>query len=709
MVKRTLLALFLLGALAISAPAQSAAGTWGWAATPSVPEGLHHDLLVAAPPAMQHSGRFKLVVDTEPVTAAQFGAFLAKHNIEKGILVDFQGAGEKQGLTLWLVDNKGDTLTHRSGGIGGGYNRPIDLACRLAWELPRKPLTVGAQKMRNAAYTAWRAGNIEEADEYFRRAIVIDYHAAALCRTAGRMWQGNGRDDVALVWYGQALMRNPHDYVTLLWQARLHERGGDIEAARLAYEKALAVGPRMPSLLLAVADFYEESERFTQALEMAEAAFTIAPDDHQVALKLWDIAERNRDRRAAALALESFVRLGSADDTHRRLLASYLLDAGNFPRAEHYLKDLHARHPDDEAVTQDFVRLLVDTGRYDEAAPMLRQQLTREYDTVWALKALAQIYYQSRQFGEALTLLERAHALMPMDEDIAQQLSKTVELSGDKERALNYYEAALGIGDVTGQSLSRYVDLSAELDRTDRALITLYGLQSRGGRKQRALITATLARLLEKSGRLAEAIQAYEKLVAGGQDDPRTLYDLGRLRLENGEVERATVALRQLTYGGADSRTLIAAARLCNKHGQLALAGEMYRAAFRADQDDVLGGVLFLEYLLLHGEDSDNEYLVYTLHEKVQQPDQRELLMWLELVYYAGDGREEYFRKLLPHVLRFIAARPATKVELSRWPTVIQSRIAEPFRSELLDLLPVFARKTTPQSYAEAHGLSLDF
>jgi len=401
--------------------------------------------------------------------------------------------------------------------------------------------------------------------------------------------------------------------------------------------------------------------------------------------------------------------LGAGDDTHRRLLAAYQIEAGDFPGAEKTLAYLRTRFPNDPELFRDQVRLLLETGRYAEAEPMLRQTLESDPDAVWALSALARLRYQEKRYHEALPLLERAAALEPGDSATQQLLAKVIELSGDKTRALALYEGRLTRGDVNADSLNRYVNLAHAQGETARAVAVLQSLRQSARRAPaRQAVVAALARLYEREGRVADAVALFREQTRRGEAEPQLLLELARLEFASGDVAAGMADLQRLGYNTIEPGLLLAAARLAARHGDTDLATELFGRAYYADRDAPLAGVLYLENLLLRGSEEEAPDLLFALHDKVTDPDQRELLTWMALFHYARTGQAEHYDGLLPFALRTVAKRAATRVDLTRWAPVLDTRLAEPRRAQMIDLLAVFGRTLAPAAFAKKHNLVVE-
>ncbi|MDP8225322.1 MAG: tetratricopeptide repeat protein [Candidatus Lernaella stagnicola] len=708
MVRRFTLAWLALALLTGTAWAEPTTRTWAWGAAPGVPERVLAPLTRCAPAAVEANGRFAIAVSPTRTGGPVFTAFMKEQQTERGVLLDYQYDGKRETLHVSLVDQQGKTLREQTEILGRGEHSPCDAAARAAWYLDRKPLNPASVKLLGGAREYWRDGRYEEANENYRRIVAIDIHAYAESREAGDMWRQAGRDDVALVWYQDAIRRNRHDFEAYLRLARLYGDARQEEDQRQAYEQALAIGPRPPALLAEVARFYAATGRLVEAQALWTEAAQRAPWDGEIIVEVWQIAERNGDYAAAAWALERILEMGG-DDSHRRLLAHYLLRNGNYPRAETELKGLRDRYPADAQLRQDYVTLLVETGRYDEALPILHAQLEQRGDTLWALETAGRIYYRKRQFQTAIPLLERAANLAPADESVEQLLTKAIEFSGDKSLAFAHLEKSLfDSAALSTARLQRYASLAVELAETERALRTLRRLAAaKRSRTDRRLVNIIRAGLLERLGRREEALAVYEQLLTRRHREPRLLFELGRLRFAAGRTDAALVAMRELSYSTQDGKLLLTAAALCKHHEQGEAALDLYRAARLANPDDPLDGLLYLENLLLRGVDDDNDRLVYELHQSVQQEDQRELLLWLQLYHYRRTGREKEYRELLPFVLRFVASRETTRVELSEWPAAVREHFDGEAAIELLALIEVFSRRQDPKTFAKQRNLKV--
>jgi len=707
MVRRLWIAWLLVGLLSSTAAAQAPA--LGWGADTALPAGWRAAVLDCAAGAVQDSGLYRLTVMPDVSSLYVFRQRLQAAGLGAGLWFGYVRDKHGEKLTVTLVNIANTNWPSRSGYVGTGFNRPCDLACLMTWEVNDKPMTPASAKEMNLGMQAWRAGDYEKADSHFHRALHFSKYAYLIGRLAGIQWARLGRDDRAASWYDRALRINRRDFLTCYWYAGLHRAAGRRLDEGKMLERALEVGPRMPALLLALAGHYwnTRSDRNQDAQQLvAEAARRDGSDPGAWRL-LVDLARGNQDYAAAAAALEKLRAMGRFDKKDLKALADCYIRGGNFPEAEKAVVELRRLDPKNEYLKQQYLLLLVEMGRYEQAEPALREHLAASPDELWALTALGKIYFHTKRFDMAVTVYERAATLAPADQTIRQLLLKAVELSGDKAGALQTYERhLLQQSAFSGTDLNRYLTLSHELGRDDRALEVMRHLYTQArGREQKTEVALLLGRLLDRRGQTEQAAAIYRQALDGGDRSPLVLFELARLHFRMRQPDRAENYVLELVLNSRHGPLLMATARLCQKHGRDDLAMEAFDAAYRADKKNTLAGVLYLENLLLLGRDRANDRLIYDLHLQIKQPDELELLLWLELYDCSINGKQKYYGELLPYTLHVLAGRPETRVELERWPAAVRAAVAEPRRGQLLDLLQVFGRQMTARAFADKYGL----
>ncbi len=706
--KRAILSLLFLSFLcAMPAWAQDAPPHVGWGVRFSGAGSLRADALDCAATAVTRSGRFKLTVLPDAVSRAGFVAALQSHELAEGLWVEFVPLGQRTMLSMLRLEAKtGRVLAQKLDTIDNAENRPCDLAFRLAWELGEKPLDPAAQKLIEQARAAWQAGRYLEADDLYRKALIVSAHAYVACREAGQMWESGGYADTARKWYLLALDRNPRDFITLSRLARLDEQAGRIDEALSEYERAVLYGPRLNARLMDLARLYRRHRRPLDAQRILLEVLELEPD-HYVALgELVRVAEDNEDWPTAADALRKLIDHGLQGDQYKQELARFYMKGNDYAAAAQMLLDLLRHDPGNTELLRDYAIANFELGNYDVGEQTLRQLLDQKPDDLPTLRSLAQIYFQTKRFNEAVRALERAAQVSPSNLDILRLLGKAYELAGNRSGALYTYESLLRRAwRPTSDDLDRYVELAQSLNELDRARGTLNDLfRTVSGGQAKELVALTLGRLEERTGRIDAAIDIYQRDLEVTSYPSRVRFELGRLKLQQGDVGGAMNHFRRMDVRGLDPRLAVSAARLMKQAGQPDFATELFGMAYRRDKSQTVAGLLYLEGLMLTGQDRDNHRLIYDLDQTVVADAEREELLWLELFFAAEQHFDSFYANVRRFALFFIKQRPQTLVDLTMWEPIVRTRIAEPAQTELLDLLQVFARKMPVADFAAKYN-----
>jgi len=178
--------------------------------------------------------------------------------------------------------------------------------------------------------------------------------------------------------------------------ARQLEDQGDVEGAAAALQRAMALDPRSAELPAELAGLYARQSRVREAIDAATAALAIDPGHGEANRVMGSIyasfAERDPDGVPA----------GGGQKGYRELAI------------DHLDRSVKALPPPAAAGARlTTARLLMSTGAFDRAIPVLKQLLADEPWLPQAVAMLAQAYAASGQTRDAIALLEEAATLEP--------------------------------------------------------------------------------------------------------------------------------------------------------------------------------------------------------------------------------------------------------------------------------------------------------
>ncbi len=352
---------------------------------------------------------------------------------------------------------------------------------------------------------------------------------------------GSGRERAAL-WEGQARWHNnggePH-LARELWAraAQLWEAENETDHGIEAHRQGAALGS--DAALEALATRYVTAEQWTAACEVLEWIVSLA-------------SQESKGKNSLRLA-DAYIRAGSEDQARARLAVVREADA------------------DIEEVQETLAQLYRKATLWPELAAILSQQGYRARlpeRQLMLLRESADVY---------LYRCENPHAALPL-------LRASLEISPDTFALRLLFGSTL---DATGQR--------------DEAITVLQSqVESYGHRypKERGVVHRELASVLLAAERGSDAL---EQLVLAAKIDPtgvEILYDLGRLALEQDQLEQAEKTYRALLlalHHGVDgsvaaptrAEVYLDLAEISKRQGDAALAKERVESAFDSSLESV--------------------------------------------------------------------------------------------------------------------------
>lgn len=296
------------------------------------------------------------------------------------------------------------------------------------------------------------------------------------------------------------------------------------------------------------------------ALEGASAVLAANPSNHQArTTKILALLEARRFVEAEDAAMEALAAAERDPEASmvlvtkaRGLLASAYRLAGKRAEAESVYRTILARDPDQASAAIDLARLLLESGRGPEAAPLIEGVLARDPKNGMALAAR---FLAERDRGDAAAALTTARAIADVragDPDTVARAGRVLLEAGDFPRAAACFEAAL-----------------EGADALDPSLLGQLGT----------------ARLNE--GKLEEAKRAFAAVAQLRPADPRPVYHLGVVALRAGDEREARLQFdRALRLDARFAAPLTTLGRWLAAKGRRAEAEETLRRALERDPGD---------------------------------------------------------------------------------------------------------------------------
>lgn len=200
------------------------------------------------------------------------------------------------------------------------------------------------------------------------------------------------------------------------------ERSGDSKSAALSYEGALHLDPKDEETLSHLANLYLSMNRPADAEPKFRALLDAKPND------------------SAAL-------LGLAK----------CLDAQKKPEAAEIYAKYSALHPDDPAVQDRSIHLLMDQQQYDAALAELDRRDAAQPPSLESFKLRADILIAQKKWDDAIAVLRRALAVAPNDAQLHGGLGRIFLQKRDFPNAESAIKAAIRLD---GKNILYWKDLS---------------------------------------------------------------------------------------------------------------------------------------------------------------------------------------------------------------------------------------------------------
>jgi Flp pilus assembly protein TadD len=140
--------------------------------------------------------------------------------------------------------------------------------------------------------------------------------------------------------------------------------------------------------------------------------------------------------------------------------------------AQHYAA-LHAKHPEDKAITLALARNLRFAGNPQRAIAVLNTSTTGQSPDALTLLELGKDYLAADQLNLAKPTLERAKAAAPLNWEILSSLGVVYDYEGDYQKAQQQYDAALFLDPENPTVLNNKALSLAQQGQLDEAVATM--------------------------------------------------------------------------------------------------------------------------------------------------------------------------------------------------------------------------------------------
>ena len=290
------------------------------------------------------------------------------------------------------------------------------------------------------AYQLQQAGDYAAAVDAYRAFLKLRPAEAAARSNLGAALVKLGRYEEAIEEYKKAEQLLPADVRIGTNLALAYEKSGRI---REACEKLVALhsqAPQEKQITLLLADCELRLGEYDRVIELLQPLAREAPYDLATDYMLGTALIRSRRIGEGQVLLDRILRNGNSAEAHF-LLGTQFFESGDYPAAVKELAgavELNPRLPQ----LQSFYGLaLLNTGDPVGATAAFRRELADNPNDYAANLALGQILINSKQYAEALPLIEAALRLRPESIEAELALGECLSGSGKLPEARKQLEA----------------------------------------------------------------------------------------------------------------------------------------------------------------------------------------------------------------------------------------------------------------------------
>ncbi len=320
------------------------------------------------------------------------------------------------------------------------------------------------QADRNPKWLELALANCEKAEN-------LDNRIPAVYTTLALIHDDQGKQDLALQEFNQALEINPRDLDALRGVARFSERAGHLQDAENGFKKAAALRPDDWSGFSELGNYYRRVGRVPDAIEAYKQAVALSPDNGDVYNNLGGALLDAGDPKLlpeAEQALQKALAIKPNYAVYTNLADLYLQQE-RFPEAIAASKKALALD-DNDYLVWDNLRAAYEWTKDTAGANYARQKeiarlephVKSQTGDSMAQGLLASLYAQAGDRARAQAHLETALALDPKDPNSLEAIADAYASLGEHAQAAKYAESAKKAG-ATDATLRDDPDLQSVL------------------------------------------------------------------------------------------------------------------------------------------------------------------------------------------------------------------------------------------------------
>ena len=325
-----------------------------------------------------------------------------------------------------------------------------------------------------------------------------------------------------------AIGLDPKQSKSYLNMAALEFDAKDAAAAEQNLQKAIELDPKSLNARVALGNFYAQQKKFPEAEQQLNTALQLAPKNPGIYAALVRLyMTENQRPKAEQLLQDAKQKMPDVSDGYR-MLGDFYFALGERDAALREYSQLVKDHPKDERVQLNYVQLLLNSGKLDEAKAVNDALLKRDARNVEALMYRGELLSAQNRPTDALPILQSVTKQAPENPMGHFALGVVMNQLGNIEGAEMEFQQALKLNSNFLQARLASADIAlrkgdTSLLRENADAIIRMVPRAPDGHLYRA---AALLRANDRASADAELVMATQV----APDDPRGYIDLGSVR-----------------------------------------------------------------------------------------------------------------------------------------------------------------------------------
>jgi Flp pilus assembly protein TadD/thiol-disulfide isomerase/thioredoxin len=297
-----------------------------------------------------------------------------------------------------------------------------------------------ARSIARRAYELQQKGDFAAAADAYHELLKLRPDEAAAHSNLGAVLVKLGRFDEAIEEYRTAERLLPGDPRIGLNLALAYQKSGRLLEAAKKLEALHSASPREKQITRLLADSDLQLGENDRVIKLLQPLEHDDPDDLATAYMLGTALIRKQRIADGQVLLDRILRKGDSAEA-RFLRGTLFYESGDYPAAVKEFASAVELNPRLPQLQSFYGLALLNTGDPEAAAVAFRQELTGNPNDYTSSLSLGQILTVSKQFNDAVPLLERALLLRPRSTDAMLALGECLSGTGDLQEARERLEA----------------------------------------------------------------------------------------------------------------------------------------------------------------------------------------------------------------------------------------------------------------------------